>query len=128
MSFVMNPTIAFVILCALGESKDSGPFANSVTYSQLTSLCHWNRQIHLNHSCFCGSTGTPRTRGNLMFWLKMGWHVAGIAGLVARGRYSYIRYCFIFVPSFCFIYADNFKLKLFPYLRSVVSQVDILVF
>ena len=31
MSFVMNPTIAFVILCALGELKDSGPFANIVS-------------------------------------------------------------------------------------------------
>jgi len=30
MSFVMNPTIAFVILCALRELKDSGPFTNIV--------------------------------------------------------------------------------------------------
>lgn len=28
MSFVMNPIIAFEILCALGALKDSGPFTN----------------------------------------------------------------------------------------------------
>jgi len=29
MSFAMNPAIAFVILCALGELNDSGPFVNA---------------------------------------------------------------------------------------------------
>jgi hypothetical protein len=38
MSFVMNPTIAFVILCALAELKDSEPFANIVSLILLLCL------------------------------------------------------------------------------------------
>jgi hypothetical protein len=44
-----------------------------------------------------------------------------IAGLVARIIHTYFVYGFIFVRSFCSIYVDNFKSKVFPYVKSVVS-------
>jgi succinate-acetate transporter protein len=57
---------------------------------------------------------TSRTSDDPMFSLKMGCHVAGIAGLVARIIHTYFTCGFIFVRSFCSIYVDNFKSQVFP--------------
>jgi hypothetical protein len=46
---------------------------------------------------------TSRTSDDPMFSLKMGCHVAGIAGLVACIIHTYFTYGFIFVRSFCSI-------------------------
>jgi hypothetical protein len=105
-------------LCSKGVKRSWTLHKHSVTYSQLTSL-----QIHLNLSCFCGSTETSRTRGTLMFWSKMGWHVACIAGLVELVViHSYFTYSFIFVGSVCLIYVDNIKSNVFLYVRLVVCK------
>ena len=56
-----------------------------------------------------------------MFSSKMGWHVAGIAGLVAHVIHTNFTYSVIFVRSFCSIYVDNFKSQVFPYVRLVVA-------
>jgi hypothetical protein len=105
-------------LCCLGELKDSGPFTNivSLTLSWPIFATEIDRFLWALVVCFSVSIGTSRNSDNPMFSSKMGWHVAGIVGLVARIIHTYFTYGFIIVRSSCSINVDNFKSKVFTYI------------